>query len=698
MTWQSRLRELVDYAFHKDGWLVSRGFNHVPEQASYAKHVVNWLCHARPVSLLEGDTGTGKSLGFSIPLLAYAAITDERVAVATFTNALQHQLIDSDIPVAVEFVKETLDVNLDTALRVGRHQYFAPSRIELLIEERFPTGLMPEEWTFFNEWVKRSVSSGTGLVSDWIAEHGALPDNIHSQDVCLLQHHKEYENPQYTNDREDCQSAQVIVCSISSLLLEQLRGQTAEFGAIVVDEADRIETAAQAIMNKRLQPYHIHKLAERLIKNTDGALRFSSKQLSDCALSMHERLSDLKTHWSNSRHVTFDESADGIEAKGLIKEELKKLLSQLKSVNKLAGKSKVQNSDLPRLVELKEIESWVQRFCSERGDEGEMARAGLSWSPIKSLPSLSTIRLDPGRIISRLWHQHDVPVMMTSATLSDGHADIPTFNNLCRMVGLYPDNIAESVQISPKSFGKMKFALSPLNNPLPFVKDEEVGAILSDIWVKNTCDIINAASENSSHTLVITGSFREAQTLGKQLTAIGNTPVIVHHANRRLDECLIAFKEAPSAVLISPSVWEGVSIRSLNGDQLFKNLVITRLPNSTPDFEYEETFVDNLMRRGYSFEKASGAFQAAMHHAMVRKLRQGIGRLLRSKSDEGTLWVCDSRFTTSVKALPKIKGASKAVPLRFHEELKCAEIFTSNGMLEAMKPKHTKQELEAMIV
>lgn len=57
---------------------------------------------------VQAGTGTGKSLGYLIPALQYAATEDTRVVVSTATLALQHQIIAKDAPLAVAAVKKSV--------------------------------------------------------------------------------------------------------------------------------------------------------------------------------------------------------------------------------------------------------------------------------------------------------------------------------------------------------------------------------------------------------------------------------------------------------------------------------------------------------------------------------------------------------------------------------------------------------------
>src|SRR3954453_6888957 len=76
--------------------------------------------------VVQAGTGTGKSLAYLVPAL----LSDQRVVVATATLALQHQLVERDIPRLVEAVS-TAHPEVDTSYAVlkGRSNYACLHRI-----------------------------------------------------------------------------------------------------------------------------------------------------------------------------------------------------------------------------------------------------------------------------------------------------------------------------------------------------------------------------------------------------------------------------------------------------------------------------------------------------------------------------------------------------------------------------------------
>src|ERR1043166_6872204 len=110
------------------------------------------------------------------------------------------------------------------------------------------------------------------------------------------------------------------------------------------------------------------------------------------------------------------------------------------------------------------------------------------------------------------------------------------------------------------------------------------------------------------------------------------------------------FKSTARSVLFgTDSFWSGVDVP---GDAL-SNVIITRLPFAVPDTPLVEAKLELIQKRG------GDAFTEYSLPEAVLKLRQGVGRLIRTKSDRGIIVILDNRIITKpygrafMHALPK---------------------------------------------
>jgi ATP-dependent DNA helicase DinG len=115
--------------------------------------------------LVQAGTGTGKSLGYLVPALLH----DKRVVVATATLALQHQLVERDIPRLVEAVKGVKGVDASYAVLKGRSNYACLHRIRAGVPDdqgalvEVPTGSMAQKVLELRAWAEEeSEGKGSG--------------------------------------------------------------------------------------------------------------------------------------------------------------------------------------------------------------------------------------------------------------------------------------------------------------------------------------------------------------------------------------------------------------------------------------------------------------------------------------------------------------------------------------------------------
>ena len=109
------------------------------------------------------------------------------------------------------------------------------------------------------------------------------------------------------------------------------------------------------------------------------------------------------------------------------------------------------------------------------------------------------------------------------------------------------------------------------------------------------------------------------------------------------------FKSTARSVLFgTDSFWMGVDVP---GDAL-SNVIITRLPFAVPDHPLIEAKLELIQERG------GDAFSEYSLPEAILKFRQGVGRLIRTKSDRGIVVILDNRVVTKpygrafLKALP----------------------------------------------
>jgi len=228
---------------------------------------------------------------------------------------------------------------------------------------------------------------------------------------------------------------------------------------------------------------------------------------------------------------------------------------------------------------------------------------------------------------------------MTSATLAVGQRDLAYFR---RRIGATE---AEALQLgSPFDFtAQMKlFVVQKMPDP----RDARYTAALAE-WVAHFVE------ESEGRAFVLFTSYRGMQQLAEEMLpffASKQMNLLVQGQGVPRGKLLDQFKSTERSVLFgTDSFWSGVDVPG----EALSNVIITRLPFAVPDHPLIEAKLELIQERG------GDAFTEYSLPEAILKLRQGVGRLIRTKSDKGMVVILDNRIVTKpygrafLKALPR---------------------------------------------
>jgi len=680
---QARLRPLdstsVDGDLGPDGPIAQAlaRYEDRPSQREMAAAIAR-LYNEGGVGLLEAGTGVGKSLGYLVPALRWAASNGERTVVSTNTINLQEQLVGKDLP----FLEKALsDQRVRFALLKGWRNYLCLIRLEQARASGtslFDEGL-GQELDAIHAWSERTRD---GSLSDLtIAPRPEVWDEVAAEpDLCQRARCPAYEKCFLFKARREAAQADVIVVNhhllLSDLAVRRLSGNWGEsavlpaYNRLVIDEGHHLEEAAASHLGSTVSRRGLQRLFNRLERRGKGLfaallarLTRSDDLLSTASLDLVvSRLSPaldgvrdksgvlfdlLETFLSTSSEpvlrLTADFAENPIWRSGLrlaLEDTLSQIAVLADGLELVRERlESAQRPDDTVMTLINEIRAVTRRLQSA----GDGLRRALD-PPVDDDPSIrwietrgreravsvSTVPLDLAPILREDLFRRATTTVVTSATL----ATEGRFDFLTSRLGLDDPELEPRTGIYPSPFRYHEQAILAVARDVPAPNFNASGhfSALANI----TYDLAQASDGGM---FVLFTSHRDVRAMAAEMRARGaekRWPVLVHGDDSR-DSLLARFRESGGAVLLgTSSFWEGVDVP---GDAL-RALLIAKLPFRVPTEPITAANCEAISERG-----GDPFVEYMLPHAALR-LKQGFGRLIRSGTDRGVVVIADPRVVT----------------------------------------------------
>lgn len=643
--------ENVRAIFGETGLLAkAKNFEFRPQQQEMAGAIARALEEERHL-VLEAGTGVGKSLGYLAPSILYALEQHKKAIISTYTISLQEQLLNKDIPI----LQKTLPVEFEAALIKGRQNYLCPRRLERALQQanELFTGPEQNELQALSLWAR---TTRDGSLSDLSFE----PDTKVWAQVCSEPHVCTKKTCGrdgrcfYHNARKRFEAADVAVLNHTLLFMllggideqeERESGYLFPNDFLVLDEAHTIEQVASRQIGIGVSQYGLRSTIQRLYnartkkglftvtRDADG-VRLAAEAVEDVERffqAIDERCDFKKGREFRVRHVDL--------APDIITGKLIALQARISEVVR-------QNNDEFLRAELQEMgrrirdaRTDITTFLEQSADEYVywVERTGRTGQFL----SLNAAPIDVAPHLRRMLFRDSSSCIVTSATLSVGRPDLAYFRN---RVGA---NDVEPLQLgSPFDFQKQMelFVVRQMPDPRDAGYDDALAK-----WIAHYVDL------TQGRAFVLFTSYSAMQRIAAKIDNYfreHDFNLLMQGAGVPRGKLLEQFKSTPRAVLFgTDSFWMGVDVP---GDAL-SNVIITRLPFAVPDHPLIEAKLELIQERG------GDAFTEYSLPEAILKLRQGVGRLIRTKSDRGIAVILDNRVVTKpygrafLQALPKCR-------------------------------------------
>ncbi len=581
-------------------------------QVEMAEAVESALLDKRHL-IVEAGTGTGKTLAYLVPAL----LSGKRIIVSTGTKTLQEQLFFKDVP----FLQQHFTRPLKVCYMKGRNNYACRQKIYDAEDSPVLTGLEEvADFEIIREWEKTTEMGDRSELKTLPESSTAWAKFDARSDMCSGAKCANYERCFITLMHQRALESDIIIVNHHLFFADlSLRDENYEGGilpdyhAVVFDEAHEIEDVVGQYFGVSLSNYRIQDL-RRDIGIVSRMKKFGTPELD----RILQRLDELTAQFFGlfgeaDRRVAFHGRDAFREDNEEVYTDLRAALDLVCSHLKL--KQNPPEEIIPLFRRNQELADAL-RFVMEEDDP-----RFVYWIEKRGRGCfLQATPIDVSSIVStRLFDKVETAVL-TSATLAVAGG----FEFTEKRLGLQNARTL----VVPGHFDYEKQALLYVPQQLPEPKNPAFTKLAAE-------EVVKILEHSRGRAFVLFTSYQQMRLVYEKVSFEIDYPTLMQGTAPR-NALLEEYRATPNCVLFATSsFWQGVDVP---GEQL-SCVIIDKLPFAVPNDPVVNARIDSIRNAGgnpfYDYQIPQAAIA----------LKQGFGRLIRSKSDRGVLVLLDNRIT-----------------------------------------------------
>ena len=685
----------IENYFAKDGILAKeiKGFEYREEQEEMAQYIQEAINEDRKI-IVEAGTGTGKTLAYLIPAIKWAVTNKKKVIIATNTINLQEQLLLKDIPLAKSIIKEEFSY----VLVKGRNNYLCKRLFnELALGKSIDIETFSMEAREQIEYIlKWGNKTKTGDKAELPFE--VFPDVWElvqsTTELCLGKKCPYRKECFYMKTRMEKMEADILISNHHVFFADlNVRAETdfdseylilPRYDMVIFDEAHNIESVARSYFSVEVSKISFTRLLNRIYQKKNKRKKEKSalirvedtvdeKDLEDSQQYIYllntlkeeisilqnigdEYFDEIRKIYETNTEAAIRKSLSNFEMtksrfletlrekKDIFQSKLADFLTLMMSFNNVIDEEKDKNPEIINFNNhLKMFKAYIDSFKFINSFEDDNYIYWLDINSKRTNIVLTATPLNIAQKLSSVLFDNLNRLVFASATIvANGN-----FDYFKKSLGLDEEDCIETIIKSPFDYDEQMSVYIPSD-----IQDSEnINAFVNDA----SRFILDILLKTNGKAFILFTSYTMLNqiyySISKKLKDKGFEVFL--HGDKPRSQLIKEFKEAENPILFgTTSFWEGVDVQGEN----LSNVVITKLPFLVPT----DPVVSAISKK--IEEDGGNSFTDFQLPEAIIKFKQGVGRLIRKKTDRGNIFILDNRILKKrygslfINALPSQKN------------------------------------------